>query len=130
MDGDDVCVSLHTALRKCCDSKATTAAYNLIHLIQDKPGHVNPWRVLGDLVATQTPGSSPASVVLRKTVTVQPGEFESLWVQAWSKREFETMKNERLSDTGRDLLHWTKSLSAIFELFNENDWKGMAAYLA
>ena len=41
----DACVFMHTALRKCCDSKATSAAYNLVHVIGhlNLPEALNPW---------------------------------------------------------------------------------------
>ena len=52
IDKNDVCIAMHTALRKYCDSDITSAIYNLIHLIHDmKPRKLNAWLILGELVA-------------------------------------------------------------------------------
>ena len=65
LDGNDVCVCLHTALRKYCDSKITSAAYNLIQMICNmkklKP-KANAWTMLGDRIAEMiNEGKAPLS---------------------------------------------------------------------
>lgn len=55
MTGSDACVCMHTALRKLCDSRITSAAYNFIHILcdMDELGDLNPWLVLGEFVAEE-----------------------------------------------------------------------------
>jgi len=51
IDKYDACSFMHTALRKCCDSPATSAVYNLVWFMTPMREEFNPWIVFGELVA-------------------------------------------------------------------------------
>lgn len=119
IDGGDACVMMHTALRKCCDSHITTAAYNLIHLLDVKPAEVDPWRVFGDSVAYSRNLGMKASDVIQTNIV----EFERTF-------EVAKTKHERAGQTvPREAERAFWALYSILRCFHEGDIQGMGEYL-
>jgi len=134
IEGNDACVMMHTALRKCCDSKITSAAYNVIHLLCEmdfKPYKFHPWRVYGALVAERmaSPPLKPGlakglkldcgASILKRAATDLDDRFHAVLREAKEKRE-------TVPDNCRSALH---ALTCVLACFDDKDWCGMAAYL-
>jgi hypothetical protein len=112
LDGPDVCACMHTALRKCCDSPITSAAYNLIYLI-DLP-EFDPWQFYGGLVAELLgAGEKPVEAAVGAARTLED--------------KYMSFVREKGGNPRRQAL---LALSCTFECFNEKDWEGFAAFLA
>jgi hypothetical protein len=88
---------MHTALRKCCDSTATSIAWNAVHL------------------STRGVWSGFAAACAEAGATT--GE-ELLAV----------FENPGLPKVDGEMYVW-QILDMAFEMFDEGDWDGMAAYL-
>jgi hypothetical protein len=124
--GTDACVMMHTALRKCCDSSVTSAMYNVIHII-DIPEPINPWIMLGNLVAAhidepagrKSSGRSRGEAALRKAASELDKEFYDQ-VAKMKREEIVVPSNAAPS---------MYTLTCLFRLFSEEDWAGMGAYL-
>lgn len=115
LDGSDVCVAIHSALRKVCDSKITSAAYNLIHLIETPPHleKLNPWTLLGKSVADHlADGTDPAQALRLAVVDLRGAYYEA----------------SRHADRGNTeaQLH---ALTCTFLCFTDDDYACAAAYL-
>lgn len=120
LEAFDVCNFTHTALRKQCDSKITSAAYNLIHLIDVKPSRFDAWLFYGGLVAEKLrAGMAPVLAVRQAAETLDDMFFARVIRPA---RE----KDERLPDHAQTIMH---ALYCTFACFSAGDWEGMAAYL-
>lgn len=127
--GNDVCMCLHTALRKCCDSRITTAAYNLVHLICDSqlPEEYDPWRLYGELVAIEL--NKPHRVVARSKADIQSCAITA------AKRLDDTFMGRRAAAREAGVTipsRCTTSLHALvstLECFDAKDWKGFVGYL-
>lgn len=134
VQGNDACVMMHTALRKCCDSKITSAAYNVIHLLCEmdfKPHKFSPWRMYGTLVAERlkAPPSNPGlpkglkltrgASICKRAVADLDDRFVAVLREAKEKREV-------IPDNCRSALY---ALLCVLECFDDKDWIGMAAYL-
>lgn len=125
MTGDDVCVLMHTALRKACDSKPTTAAYLLIHMIENRTGHVNPWPLLGKMLAEQIAEDHDPELVLVQIIG--DGRSNSPWEREWTRMEDLATGDHRLrSDEYR---RWLDATISVFALFSAEDWRGMVEFL-
>lgn len=129
IEGNDVCVMVHTALRKCCDSPITSAAYNLIHLICGmtfEPDEFDPWRLYGKVVAESiTPTTSDAQLGLLCKHGVE--RLEEAFRQLEEKRRNSSSSGrESAPSNAREALN---TLVRVFRCFDRNDWDAMASYL-
>jgi hypothetical protein len=118
LEWEDACMLMHTALRKCCDSKITSAAYNLIHLIKDT-SEWSAWRMLGELVAEYVDEGEKPTFALTRAIEHLGGVFYERCAAA-------KQKDEDVPDGART---WLYALLRILECFNEQDVEGMAYYL-
>jgi hypothetical protein len=119
MNGNYACMAMHTALRKRCDSKITSAAYNIIHLIDVKPVRFNAWKILGNLVAKRLNQGDKPLVALKSSHAELEAAFFTVIRQA-------TDKTERIPAEARSSMY---ALSCTMACFEKKDWEGMSAYL-
>lgn len=120
LDGSDVCVAIHTALRKVCGSKITSAAYNLIHLIVTPPRleKLNPWTLLGKSVADRmADGTDPAQALRLAVGGLGDAYYEAL----------DTMPS--LSADRGNTVAQLHALTCTFQCFTDDDYECAAAYL-
>jgi len=118
MTGSDACVCMHTALRKCCDSKITSCVYNLVHLVDVEPERFDPWRFLGQLVAARVnKGQKPEDALMDAHV-----EFEDKFL--------DSLDGDKHGGLPREATAWMYALSCAMHCFSTRDFQGMAAYLA
>jgi hypothetical protein len=119
MDGSYACEAMHTALRKCCDSKITSAVYNIIRLIDVAPVRFDAWRMLGALVAKKVNQGHTPLDALRTSHAELEASFYAVVRQAHDKAE-------RVPTEAHSSLY---ALSCAMACFKKEDWQGMAAYL-
>lgn len=122
LDPRDVCIALHTALRKQCSSDTTTAAYYLIHLEQKeklKKKH-DPWRLFGVLVAEQLKLEAEPVEAVRLSIE----QLEDAWYDRVIKPRADKGKNSPIQWT-----NWTYTLLSILKCFDDRDLGGFAYYL-
>lgn len=125
VDGAEACVRMHTALRKICDSKITSAAYNLVHLIADRqPAEVNGWRIFGNLVAGNLERNLDPPAAVRAALGALDGAYEEA-VGRWRAPEKGASRVE--GDHARVAL---LALRCTFQCFDDADLHGVAGYLA
>jgi hypothetical protein len=118
LDGTDACQLMHTALRKACDSKITSAASNLIHIIHITPEKWNPWRMLGALVAKElNAGKKPAAALEHAIAKLDDTYMD----QVVADRD-----KEKIPDGACSTMY---ALKCTLECFSKDDVKGMASYL-
>lgn len=118
-DGSDVCVCLHTALRKSCDSHITSAAYNLIHMIRVEPEKFNAWRIYGDIVAQlMSKGEKPLPAA-KKAIELTDDAF-------YKEVEKARPAEGRPPEGSTAALH---ALLCTLRCFDANDWAGFVSYL-
>lgn len=120
LNGADACIIMHTALRKCCDSKITSAAYHLIQLINIEPPEQNAWRILGNMVAKMINMGLEPLVALRRAVRHLNDEFCREVVKPANQGGPKEVENARAT------MH---ALQCTLECFDETDLQGMAGYL-
>jgi hypothetical protein len=120
LDYADVCSLMHTALRKCCDSKITSAAYNLVHTIDIKPEMWDPWRLLGKIVARRMNESGNKPV---EALKIGIEHLDDQW-QEIAAREWEAHREP--PDNARSTM---SVLACILKCFDESDLEGMVSYL-
>ncbi len=118
--GYDVCYSIHTALRKCCDSTPTSLLWNLIHAFDGRAD--DAWHFYGELVAHHiADGRSAVDAMKNAAVTLG------------ASARFDVPEGFRDRHAGlRSSTEGACALTAIrltFELFSEQDWDGAAGYL-
>lgn len=92
---------IHVALRKCADSKITSAAWNAMHVID---GDTRQWLV--DVAAT----------------TLNAQTYSNLEEVISAVKKAYLDNDEWQGKPGRALLH------CLFELFDDNDWCGFLGY--
>lgn len=116
LEGNDVCVCIHTALRKACDSKPTSLLYNLIHMMNlDTP--MEPWRFFGAAVAERLGGKKkPAEIIAALSE-----DFFDVWFE-----KFMQQRGEKGFDEAEQQ---AQTLSCALQLCDKGDFEGMAAYL-
>lgn len=121
-EGTDVCMCMHTALRKYCDSNITSAAYNLIHLICDssvKPKH-SPWRLLGRLTANRLNASvAPIPAVMAAVDNLDDAYFDHVV----------TPRRKKGKGWPKGARQWLYALQCTLQCFDESDWEGLVALL-
>lgn len=121
LQGNDVCMMLHTALRKICDSPPTTSVYNLVHLIcafNFTPRKFDPWRYYGEQVALLiNEGADPNEAVRRAH-----GRIDDFLTNLSEAKQ----KGETIPDNAQTAAYTLKS---ALRCFSKDDWLGMAAYL-
>lgn len=122
IEGTDVCVCIHTALRKACDSPETSLLYNLIHMVSDLPVTMDPWRFFGAQIAE----------VLNK------GKENRLTKPGLVIRNVAAQLDDSWFDTFHKLPHnadydrcrvAAKTLYCALKLCDDGDFEAMAAYL-
>jgi hypothetical protein len=118
LEGNDACVLMHTALRKACDSKITSAAYNLIHTIHIEPEKWDPWRMLGALVAKELNAGKKPVPALESAIARLDNVFMDQVVAYRDK--------EMVPDDARSMMY---ALKCTLECFAASDVRGMASYL-
>jgi hypothetical protein len=133
--------ALHVALRKCCDSKATSAAYNCISLM---PGSV--WGKFLDGLYGRFKGTASMKLALTKA-----RRSDTVWVYLEALCKSSRNNEWELNDAGRVKLlrslperevagkgieqvlserdRWWTLLVCIFHTFDDNDWQDFATYL-
>lgn len=122
MDGPEACSLIHTALRKCCDSKITSAAYNVIRMIETprRLDGVNPWRLLGTAVAKRLDEGAKPVVALRAAIDhLDDDYYDELEKMPYSEREGARSKTI-------DQLH---ALQCTFQCFSKDDLVGASWFL-
>ena len=124
MTGLDACLSMHTALRKVCDSPQTSALYNLIHLL-DYPPHFHPWKLYGELVAGYLQRTDPITETFLpggKTLTLKTaaGQLEGFWLERTKSARAQEPPNVRCA---------LYAMTSLFRLMDDKDWSAIAAYL-
>jgi hypothetical protein len=112
---DSLAESLHVALRKGCDSSASSAAWNLIYLLKPKQ-----WN--GFLKHVEK-GFEAFSV----TVT---GETKKLTERALDEALAKQLKKVVTKWEPYGEGHEAVALHCVFDLFSENDWHGFASFLS
>lgn len=123
MSAEDACVCMHTALRKCCDSKITSAAYNLIHVLCNlniQPKRYDPWHILGKLVAEKVNSTPPAPPAAALRNVIRSGALTDALYE-------EKRKDEKTFPIDATSAMW--ALQCTLQCFAEEDINGMAAYL-
>jgi hypothetical protein len=119
MTGSDACLMMHTALRKCCDSKITSCVYNLVHLIDVKPAKFDPWRFFGEQVAYRVNAKIPPKQVVEYVYERYRDSFMELLEKA-----------ERAGDRPpREAMTWMLALDCALACFTKDDWAEMVEYL-
>lgn len=105
---EDLAEALHTALRKCCDSRPTTLLWNMIYVID---GGV--WQLYLDHVWSSL------------SVLVDRGETAKVILKSASLkfRASVDRRNDKIEG------HSVTLLDLLFRDFSENDWAGYAEYL-
>ena len=98
---DEIYELLHVSLRKCADSKITSAAWNAMHVIDDDTRN---W--LANIVVAAL-GSQEFDTG-EEVVAAVKGAFES--------------DDDYFGNTQRALMH------SLFAVFTDNDWYGMLSY--
>jgi hypothetical protein len=120
LEADDACGLMHTALRKCCDSKITSAAYHLIQMIHVRPEIWDPWILLGKIVAKRINESGNKPL---EALKVAAGHLNEAWLDICDK---ERTAGREPPSGARNALY---ALTCILELFSEEDLVGMSSYL-
>ncbi len=131
MNGSDACLLMHTALRKCCDSSATSALYNLVHLCKVQPNKFSPWLFFGNLVVEHLANKSapsrkagrhgkPVLYALKKAHQELPDRFFSEVLDIAKEAGTVPFEAER----------WLYALKCTMDLFNDDDWERMGAFLS
>lgn len=125
---------IHTALRKMCDSKATTAAYNFIHLIGrviSLPEEFDPWRFFGDAAAMHiNSGMDPEKAITILLNTETRLCLEDRFRDHLTKHRQKVTKSDGNVAAEPSYATTTlNTLSSIFELFTKEDIKAMSHYL-
>lgn len=98
---DEVYEMMHVALRKCADSKITSAAWNAMHLID---GDARKWLV----------------GIVSKTLTVT--EYANSDEVIGAVKKALLSNDEWHGKPNRALMH------CLFELFDDNDWAGLLGF--
>lgn len=119
LEGFDVCMYLHTALRKSCDSSITSAAYNLIHMIDFQPRKFDPWWAYGNIVARLIQNKKKPLEAAKAAVELLDREFCDVRNKARDA-------GEGFPDGCMQAMH---ALKCTLECFDANDWAGFVSYL-
>ena len=123
LEGNDACMLMHTALRKLCDSKITSAAYNLVYLVDVEPHKFDPWRFFGQLVAdhlNERVAHTPANAVKLAIEELDDAYWGNVTGPARERRE-------TIPD---DAQTWLHALSCTLQCFDAKDVESMAGFLA
>lgn len=104
----DLGIALHTALRKCCDSSPTSAAWNLINVLEE------PWKDLLKVIREGFKGFK-----FDRKSTKSKNDQLAAHLKLVVTRQWEP---------------WGKgyvavALHCVFETFSANDWYGFASFL-
>lgn len=121
---EDACMMMHTALRKCCDSKPTSVMYNAIHLIcalEIKPRNLDPWLVFGELVAEIV--NTSRTRIVGGDVKDAANKLDDAW---WERNKKRKERDRPSPDNAQPSMYM---MTSVFRMFDANDWDGMAAYL-
>lgn len=119
LTAQDVCVCMHTALRKICSSKITSAAYNLIHLIKNiQPPELDPWVMFGELVAKELRSNKTEPY---KAIETAVSCLEDTWFDAQQKATPAFMCG--------DARTWMYTLLCTLRCFETIDIACMGTYL-
>lgn len=119
---EDACMLVHSALRKVCYSPATSAAYNVIHLINVKPRALDPWVLFGLCVADAINKSE--GEIDGDDLKSIAAELNDTWFEVREKRE----KKGLPADSGNGVTS-LYALTGIFRLFSEKDWESIAEFI-
>jgi hypothetical protein len=120
--------ALHTALRKCCDSSPTTLVWNLVHIMND-----DIWSRYLDHVSLELEVADRAQAAQDKGNPTPLECWEAL--KSASLGFNKALENKLFGGRGHhpdaDKIDWPSvhCLCLSFEFFDDNDWKGFAAFL-
>ena len=99
--------NLHTALRKCCESSPTSAAWNIIHVLDQKT-----WR------------SFLAAMVGSKTGADLKDRFET-----WADKTAWTIEAALSKEEKHEARSISVTFRCILHCFTDDDWNGFAGFL-
>jgi hypothetical protein len=116
---------MHTALRKACDSQATSLAYNLINLLcalpaRDVPVRFAPWLIFGALVVERCV-TWPAFTAIGNAIEMFEGRFSEVCDRARSEGVV-------VSDAAPSAMTAFFALKSALDLLDEGDVAGMASF--
>jgi hypothetical protein len=125
MTGGDACLNMHVALRKLCDSPATSCLYNLVHILELPEKH-NAWRLYGQLVADRV------NAIDGRRSEGGAGESYATALKEARKALADAFFSEgRLRKRGEWPEHaetWLHAVDSALSCFSQQDWEGMAGY--
>ncbi len=131
MTGGDACLMMHTALRKCCDSKITSCLYNLVHLVDIRPEKFDPWRIYGGIVADLVNARLPPKVAVKTAHERLRERFNSVMEHAERDRQARSIARETSLpvEAPREATTWMFAIDCALACFADSDWEAMAEYL-
>ena len=131
LGGNDACVALHAALRKVCDSEATTVLYQIVHLVcalRIRPESLDPWRIVGRLVAeslNEAHARGERIINPYISVTLAFEKLEDVWWSSAKKRREKSGRDSEPENAREALYAFTR----CFRLLTPEDRIAMAEYL-
>lgn len=129
--GADASLMMHTALRKCCDSKITSCLYNLVHLVDVRPDKFDPWRIYGAIVADLVNARLPPKDSVKLAHERFRERFISVIEYAERDRQARSIARETSipPEAPREAMTWMYAIDCALACFAESDWAAMAEYL-
>jgi len=112
--------ALHTALRKCCDSRPTSIAYNLIHEIDSVVWHDYLDYLRDKLKGVKFKDKQHLAIVMAGHTVLY---FDDEWRKRLGDKKNDSAYRKKFTNG------ITLSLKCAFELFSEEDYRGYCAYL-
>lgn len=110
----DLGMALHTALRKACDSKATSAAWNLIEILNE------PWSIYLDLLLKE----------LKEAKRPSLSDLREFTLDLWHPfGEIDQIVRDDRGSAARKDRRLITALGCVFEMFDDVDWHGYGSYL-
>lgn len=131
MSGSDACLMMHTALRKCCDSKITSCLYNLVHLVDVRPEKFDPWKIYGLIVADLVNARLPPKDSVKMARERLRERFNSVMEHAERDRRDRAIARETSIpvEAPREATTWMFAIDCALACFTEPDWEAMSEYL-
>lgn len=119
MTGNDACMLMHTAMRKCCDSHITSLLYNAVHLCDVKPQEQSPWSFFGKLVAGHVASGVKPSPAIKQAAAELRDRFDD---------HLRALKDQG-EKVNEDARTWCMVLVCSMKCFKELDFVAMAGFL-
>ncbi|MCK5617434.1 hypothetical protein KAR91_87030 [Candidatus Pacearchaeota archaeon] len=106
--------SIHTALRKCCDSNTTSLAYNLIH------GAGKEWSLFLKLIHSNMSETSDLDKMIVEVKSIINRMDDG---DIWPEDEDLQSRGDNKHQGANECLFW--ALLLTFKLFNDDEWRGV-----